>query len=59
MTCARANSLVWRGRGHLVAQADLLTPLKAHASLAAYPANINFNKNFMTNSPMLTKCIQA
>jgi hypothetical protein len=30
-----------RGRGRLVGQADLLTPIKAHADLSAWPAKIN------------------
>jgi hypothetical protein len=36
-----ANWLFWRGRGRLVAQADLLTPSKAHADLSAWPAKIS------------------
>jgi hypothetical protein len=45
MAWPSANWLFWRELGRLVGQADLLTPIKAHAILSAWPANINFNEN--------------
>jgi hypothetical protein len=42
MAWPSANWLFWRGRGRLMAHADLLTPIKAHADLSAWPAKINF-----------------
>ncbi|KAJ7216718.1 hypothetical protein C8J57DRAFT_1255296 [Mycena rebaudengoi] len=54
----RANWLVWRGRGRgrgrgrLVGQADWLTPIKAHASLSACHANINFADSRRPKAPV-------
>jgi hypothetical protein len=44
MAWSCANWLFWWGCERLVGQADLLTHIKAHAILSAWPAAINFDK---------------